>query len=127
MRAIDTNVLVRFLTKDDPEQYAKARTLIERGDIFVATTVLLEVEWVLRSGYAYARLDIINALRSFAGIANVTLESPGVTAQALAWAETGMDFADALHLASSSGYGSFCTFDAKLIKAASDGVEVFEP
>lgn len=44
VRAIDTNVLIRFLTKDDPEQYAKARALIEGGDIFVATTVLLEVE-----------------------------------------------------------------------------------
>ena len=127
VRAIDTNVLIRFLTKDDPEQYAKARALIERGDIFVATTVLLETEWVLRSAYEYARIDIINALRSFAGLEGVTLESPDVTAQALAWTETGMDFADALHLASSSRYGAFHTFDAKLIKAAPDGLELFEP
>ena len=126
MRAIDTNVLVRFLTKDDPEQYARAKALIEGGDIFVATTVLLEAEWVLRSGYEYARMDIINALRSFAGLADVTLESPDVAAQALAWTETGMDFADALHLSSSSRYGSFHTFDAKLIKAAPDGIEVSE-
>ena len=127
MRAIDTNVLVRFLTKDDPEQYAKARALIEEGDIFVATTVLLEAEWVLRSGYEYARIDIIKAFRSFAGLAGVVLERPDVTAQALAWTETGMDFADALHLASSSRCGSFHTFDAKFIKAAPDGIEVFEP
>ena len=127
MRAIDTNVLVRFLTKDDPEQYAKARALIEGGDVFVATTVLLEAEWVLRSGYEYARSEIINALRSFGGLPGVTLQSPDVTAQALAWAETGMDFADALHLASSSPYGSFHTFDARLIKAAPHDIEVLEP
>lgn len=127
MHAIDTNVLVRFLTKDDPEQYAKARELIEGGNIFVATTVLLEAEWVLRSAYEYARIDVINALRSFGGLAGVTLESPDVTAHALAWAESRMDFADALHLASSSRYGSFRTFDAKLIKAAPNGIEVLEP
>lgn len=127
MRAIDTNVLVRFLTKDDPEQYAKARALIEGGDIFVATTVLLEAEWVLRSGYEYAPTKIINALRSVGGLAGVTLESPDVTAQALAWSETGMHFADALHLASSNRQGSFHTFDAKLIKSAPEGIEVLEP
>lgn len=127
MRAIDTNVLVRFLTKDDPKQYAKARALIEGGDIFIATTVLLEAEWVLRSGYEYARSDIISALRSFGGLAGVTLENPRATAQALEWAEAGMDFADALHLASSSRHGSFHTFDARLIRAAPDDVEVCEP
>ena len=127
MRAIDTNVLVRFLTKDDPKQYAKARALIEGGDIFIATTVLLEAEWVLRSGYEYARSDIISALRSFGGLAGVTLENSRATAQALEWAEAGMDFADALHLASSTRHGSFHTFDARLIRAAPDDVEVCEP
>lgn len=127
VRAIDTNVLVRFLTKDDPKQYVKARALIEGGDIFVATTVLLEAEWVLRSGYEYARIDIISALRSFGGLVGVKLENPLATAQALEWADAGMDFADALHLASSSQYGSFHTFDAKLIKAAPDDIEVREP
>ena len=127
VRAIDTNVLIRFLTKDDPEQYAKARALIEGGDIFVATTVLLEGEWVLRSGYGYARKNIISALRSFGGLPVVTLENPHATAQALEWAEAGMDFADALHLASSSRYGSFYTFDARLIRAAPGDIEVFEP
>ena len=127
MRAIDTNVLVGFLTKDDPKQYAKARALIEGGDIFIATTVLLEAEWVLRSGYEYARSDIISALRSFGGLAGVTLENSRATAQALEWAEAGMDFADALHLASSTRHGSFHTFDARLIRAAPDDVEVCEP
>lgn len=126
MRGIDTNVLVRFLTKDDPEQYVRAKALIEGGDIFVATTVLLEAEWVLRSGYEYTRMDIVNALRSFAGLPGILLENPNVAVQALAWSENGMDFADALHLASSSRHGTFHTFDTRLIKAAPEGFEAFE-
>lgn len=126
MRAIDTNVLVRFLTKDDPEQYGRAKALIEGGNIFVATSVLLEAEWVLRSGYEYTRMDIVIALRSFAGLPAITLENPTVAAQALAWSEKGMDFADALHLASSSLHSSFHTFDTRLIKDAPEGFEVFK-
>ena len=53
MRAIDTNVIVRFLTADDLAQAAVARRAIEAGDIFIPTTVLLETEWVLRSGYSF--------------------------------------------------------------------------
>ena len=49
MASIDTNVLVRFLTSDDPGQYAKARTLFEREAIFISDTVILETEWVLRT------------------------------------------------------------------------------
>ena len=126
MRAIDTDVLVRFLTKDDRERYARAKALIEGGEIFVATTVLLEAEWVLRRGYEYTRMDIVTAFRSFAGLPAITLENPNVAAQAFAWSEKGMDFADALHLASSSLHGSFHTFDTRLIKAAPEGFEVFE-
>ena len=127
MRAIDTNVLVRFLTRDDPDQWAKAQALIEGGDIFVATTVLLETERVLRSGYAYARADIVNALRTFAGLPGVTLEAPEVAAQALAWMQSGMDFADALHLAACRRCDSFYSFDSRLIEASPDGVQIVQP
>ena len=48
MDAIDTNVIVRYLTGDHPRQSAKARSLIETRPVHVATTVLLETEWVLR-------------------------------------------------------------------------------
>ncbi len=48
MLAIDTNVIVRYLVADDREQARRARELIDGGRVFIATTVLLETEWVLR-------------------------------------------------------------------------------
>lgn len=118
MRAIDTNVLVRFLTGDDPRQAARARKLIAAGNIFVAMSVLLETEWVLRSGYGFATERIVRALRDFAGLPGVTLEDPLLAARALDWAEQGLDFADALHLGRAEGCSAFMSFDRRLARAA---------
>ena len=129
MRAIDTNVLVRFLTGDDPAQGAKARRLVEAGDIFVATSVLLETEWVLRSAYGFATDRIVQALRDFAGLPGVTLEDPLLAARALDWAAQGLDFADALHLGRAEGCSAFMSFDRRLAKVAGRmaGVRVVAP
>jgi predicted nucleic-acid-binding protein len=124
VRAIDTNVLVRFLTGDDPAQAARARSLIEAGDIFVATSVLLESEWVLRSGYGLATHRILQAMRAFAGLPGVTLEDPQLAARALDWAEQGLDFADALHLGRAEGCSAFMSFDRKLARAAARLTEI---
>lgn len=118
VRAVDSNVLVRFLTNDDPAQAARARKLIENGDIFVATSVLLETEWVLRSGYGFTTDRIVQALRGLAGLRGVTLEDPLLMARALDWAEQGPDFADALHLCRAQSCTAFMSFDRKLVKAA---------
>ena len=56
MLAVDTNVIVRYLTGDDAEQFAKASALIRSEDVYVCTTVLLETEWVLRRGYRFGEL-----------------------------------------------------------------------
>ncbi|HEX8365128.1 MAG TPA: type II toxin-antitoxin system VapC family toxin [Allosphingosinicella sp.] len=129
MRAIDTNVLVRFLTGDDRAQAARARRLVEAGDIFLATSVLLESEWVLRSGYGLAAESIVQALRGFAGLSGVTLEDPALAARALNWAEQGLDFADALHLGRAQGCSAFMSFDRKLARAAAglSDVEIAAP
>ena len=118
MRAIDTNVIVRFLTADDPVQAAAARRAIEAGEIFVATTVLLETEWVLRSGYGFSSNAIEAALKGIAGLPGVTVADPLILAAALDGLAAGMDFADALHLAKAEGCTAFLTFDLKLVKAA---------
>lgn len=118
MRAIDTNVVIRFLTSDDKKQAKAARTAIEEGNIFLPTTVLLESEWVLRSGYDFTTGEIADGLRGLAGLPGVTLEEPEALAQALAWMDQGMDFADALHVAKSNDCSAFLTFDRKLLKAA---------
>jgi len=99
MLAVDTNVIVRYLTGDDAEQFAKASALIRDEDVYVCTTVLLETEWVLRRGYRFSRERVSAALTAFAGLPRVTLADPALTAKALDWRRRGMDFADALHLA----------------------------
>lgn len=118
MRAIDTNIIVRFLTADDEKQARAARAAIEGGDIFVPMTVMLESEWVLRSGYGFTADQIFDGLRGLAGLPTVAVEEPMLLAQALDWMRKGMDFADALHLVKSDGCSAFLTFDRKLMKAA---------
>ena len=103
MIAIDTNVLVRYLVADDPEQFQRATALIESETIFVCLTVFLEVEWVLRARYR---------------LSGVAVEDPAALTQALDWAEQGMDFADALHLACSTECEAFASFDHGLARAA---------
>ncbi len=118
MRAIDTNIVVRYLTGDEPEQSATARTLVDAGDIFVAITVLLESEWVLRSVYGFTGPTVAQALRAFAGLRGVTVENPARLAAALGHAERGMDFADALHLGAAEECEAMLTFDRRFVEVA---------
>lgn len=122
MLAIDTNVVVRLLAGDHPDQSARARELIERHMVLAPTTVVLESEWVLRGAYGLAKADVLAALRAFAGLPNVTLQEPDRVAAALKWADGGMDFADALHLAAAADCEAFVTFDQKMAKA-SEGLD----
>ena len=118
MIAVDTNVLVRLLVADDPGQAKRARRLIEKHDVIIATTVLLETEWVLRSAYGFDRRLICDAFRRLLGLANVAPEAPAAVSQALDAYESGLDFADALHLAATPRVEGFFTFDAKLARVA---------
>jgi len=122
--AVDTNIIVRYLTGDHPEQFAKARALFDGEDIFVCTTVLLETGWVLGRGYGFSRERIIAALTAFAGLPRVTLEAPALAAQALDWMAKGMDFADALHLAKAEGCEAFVSFDQHFAAVANSISEV---
>ena len=128
MRAADTNVVVRYLTGDDPGQAARARAVIDAGDVFVSTTVLLESEWVLRSVYGLARTEVAAALRAFAGLPGLSMESPAAISEALDHAERGMDFADALHLGAAARCEALLTFDLRFIELARETpVGVMEP
>ena len=126
MHAVDTNIIVRYLTGDDPVQADKARALIGYAPVFVARTVLLEVEWVLRSVYELAPQWIIPALRAFAGLPGVSVEDSRLVAKAMDWAEGGMDLADALHLAAAGGCEDFLTFDKRFARSAArvNGISV---
>jgi predicted nucleic-acid-binding protein len=124
VRAVDTNILVRFLTADDPKQAKTARRVIEAGDIFIGVTVILETEWVLRAGYGFTPNVVAAGLRGIAGLPGVTIEEPAEIAQALDWMVEGMDFADALHLTRSNHCNAFLTFDKKLAVRAKGGAGV---
>lgn len=114
--AIDTNVVVRYLTGDHPEQSARARELVDNRDVFVPVTVVLEAEWVLRSAYRFHSHDVVRALRAFGGLPTVTISE--AVAEALDHAEKGMDFADALHLESAARAVKLLTFDRRFATAA---------
>jgi predicted nucleic-acid-binding protein len=116
--AIDTNVIVRYLVADEPEQFRRATALIEGEAVFVSSTVALEAEWLLRVSYRLDRAAILGALRRFAGLPTVAFENMIILAQALDWAEQGMDFADALHLAGAAGCDAFASFDRALQRTA---------
>ncbi len=123
MKALDTNVLARFFVDDpDDAQAAQQRpaavaALSERS--FVSVTVLLELEWVMRGFYALPRKDIVRVVRALAGIEHVTLEDRDAVLGAVEAFDSGLDFADALHLARSSRASAFTTFDRQMAKRAS--------
>jgi predicted nucleic-acid-binding protein len=118
MLAIDANLIVRYLTGDDPEQSRRARGLIDSEAVYVCTTALMETEWVLRSVYGYDAARLAKALRAFLGLPSVTVEEAKLAGQALDWMEGGMDFADALHLSKADGCEAFVSFDKRFARAA---------
>ena len=118
MISVDTNVIVRLLTGDDQEQFRRAKSLFAHEDIRIATTVILECEWVLRYAYSFSPDEIVNGFQALFGLSNVKLQDTSGVYNALQWHKQGMDFADALHLATSQGSKSFATFDQKFIKSA---------
>jgi predicted nucleic-acid-binding protein len=118
VRAVDTNVLVRYLVADDATQFRHARRVMESGPIFVAKSVLLEMEWVLRRAFAMKRAQLSVVLRGLSGAAEVELEDRVAVLRAVEWFEAGMDFADALHVASKAPGADFVTFDRGLAAAS---------
>lgn len=124
MIAIDTSVLVRLLTGDDPAQTQRAAELFARESILIPKTVLLETEWVLRYSYGLPSTVIVAAFRKVLGLPQVTAEDGAALVEALARYGESMDFADALHLASGRQADEFATFDIRLKKRAGGWAKV---
>ena len=118
MLAVDTNVVVRYLARDDSAQTARATRLVRAERILLLKTVLLESEWVLRSAYAFDRNAIVTSFRGLLGLPTVSVEDEVVVAQALGWFAAGMDFADAIHLAGGATTDRCVTFDRRLVASA---------
>jgi predicted nucleic-acid-binding protein len=124
MLGIDTNVLVRFLVRDDEAQFEKARKLIKREvaagrRVFVNQLVLMESEWVLRSRYVVPKNQIIEAISGLLDAADIQFEDePSIEEALFMWKETAADFADCLIGAKNRRLGCRATvsFDVKASK-----------
>jgi predicted nucleic-acid-binding protein len=124
MLGIDTNVLVRFLVRDDEAQFEKARKLIKREvaagrRVFVNQLVLMESEWVLRSRYVVPKNQIIEAISGLLDAADIQFEDePSIEEALFMWKDTAADFADCLIGAKNRRMGCRATvsFDVKASK-----------
>jgi predicted nucleic-acid-binding protein len=117
MIAFDTNLLVRALVVDHPDQVAVVRQLIASDTIFISRTVLLETEWVLRSRYKKTRRQLTAFFTELLEIDGTVVEDAEAISHALDWYAKGADFADALHLVA-CGDAVMHTFDRDFCKAA---------
>jgi len=116
--AVDTNVFVRFLVDDGSEHVAPARQVFAAGHVFVPMSVVLETDWVLRSVFGFKRAHICEALDRVLGVPSITVQDADIVEKAIASSRSGLDFADALHLHSSSECGVLYTFDGPFIRKA---------
>lgn len=126
MAALDTNVLVRYIVQDDAAQLAAAKRLISHcvGDgltLFVPVTVVMELEWVLRSNFGFGKDDALRTLSTLFSAAELTFESERALEVALQFFRKGSaDFADCLHvaLAHLAGEPPLWTFDKAAAKVS---------
>jgi predicted nucleic-acid-binding protein len=128
MIALDTNVLVRFLTQDDPDQGRMASDLIggltEQNPGFVVREVLVELVWVLERSYRYERSEIARVLEGFLLASELEIEEGDSVGAVLQLYETkGFGFSDLMirQAARRSGAATLKTFDRKAARL--DGVD----
>ncbi|MDP3210655.1 PIN domain-containing protein [Methylotenera sp.] len=119
--AIDTNVLVRFLVRDDEAQFLAASKLIydciaNSQPVLISLLVMLEAEWVLRSRYKISKLEIAAVFNKLLESKEAIFEDEESLEESLqTWKESSADFADCLIVAKSRrlGCSSLMTFDSK--------------
>jgi len=124
MLGIDTNVLVRFLVRDDQTQFEKVRKLLKREvsngrRVFINQLVLLETEWVLRSRYGLAKTQMLETISGLLDAPDVQLEDePSIEEAVFVWRDANADFADCLIGARNRRLGckATATFDTKALK-----------
>jgi len=115
--AVDTNILARFYCDDPEDSEAKRqrpiarRVMVESPSVFVPLTVVLEFECVMRGFYEAGTDAFCRAAEHLLGMPHVTVERWQAVKDALDLHRRGLDFADALHLASSAACERFVTFD----------------
>lgn len=130
MIGLDTNVLVRYLTQDDPEQASRAGRLIEsrctkEDPGYVSLVVLCELAWVLRGAYAYEKHLVIKVLEHILASSELRVEAEHIARSALAAFRRDLaDFADYIVIFSNHSAGCKATFSFDQKLARHDLVEV---
>ncbi|HKW02064.1 MAG TPA: type II toxin-antitoxin system VapC family toxin [Vicinamibacterales bacterium] len=122
MKGLDTNVLVRYLTEDDPVQARRAAawiaTAVARGDrCFISPVVLCELAWVLRGAYRISKADLLETLDRLLATTQFVIGEKDVIRAAVEAYRTGQaDFADYVIGTShrDAGCDRTATFDRRL-------------
>lgn len=115
MIAVDTNVLVRLIAKDDSKQLALAKAYLAENcaphtPALVNRVVIAEVAWVLQSLYDYSREQIATAISGLLATVTFTVEdAPQVRSALEHYRKGGIDFSDALIAATNRWSGASCT------------------
>jgi len=117
MRAVDTNVLVRLITRDDEDQYLEAKEFVQAG-AWVSHVVLVETTWVLMSAYELRPDQIATALEMLLNHEQIHIQDPDVVSAALEQytAKPKLGFSDCmvLEIARKAGHLPLGTFDRRL-------------
>jgi predicted nucleic-acid-binding protein len=123
----DTNVLVRALVQDDPEQAKAASELLESAELIaIPVPVLCELVWVLRRVYGFSASDCATSIAALMGSSGVTIDRQAARA-GLKLLSAGGDFADGVIAYGGRALGAeqLATFDreaARLLSAAGEPV-----
>lgn len=117
MKAIDTNILVRYLTRDDPVQVPLADAVVAQP-CFLTLTVLLETIWLLSSRYGMVRGQIAEALEALLELPSINTPDDQQVGWALRRFAAGADAADMIHIVASRDADSFISFEKKLARMA---------
>lgn len=131
MIGLDTNVLVRYLAQDDPEQAARATQVIEEelseaNPGFIGLVVLIETVWVLQRLYQATAEEIRDTVNDLLGSRRILVEHRDVVARALKIAEeSSCGLADAVIAASAfaAGCTEILSFDRRAVRAGMRLVE----
>jgi len=114
---VDTNVIIRVITKDDLDQTRLAVDFLSRaGTIWISRVVLLEVGWTLRSRYKYSPEAVNQALSMLVALDQAQVEDAETVQQALRYHGTGMDLGDAFILAFAPEGSTVYTFDSDFVR-----------
>jgi predicted nucleic-acid-binding protein len=116
-KAVDTNVLARFIVQDDVPQ-AQIAAQVLGGPVFISLTVMLETIWLLTSRYNLSRAVVGDSMLDILDIPSVECEQDALVRWAIGRFQKGAAIGDVLHLVSARHSNAFLTFDKKMQKDA---------